>query len=59
MSEDRIIFRKELMEIMKVTSETLRVWTKNGKLPAPDIHISSHVKGWKLSTLNNAGIGVV
>lgn len=54
---DSIIWRAELRSRLgNVSSETIRVWMKAGKLPAPDIKLSARTMGWKLSTLRTAGI---
>jgi len=57
-SEDRIIYRQDLREILQVTSETLRRWMQTGKLPPPDVDFSLKKKGWKLSTLRKAGVNI-
>lgn len=57
-TEDRVIWRPDLQELLQVTSETLRRWLLAGKLPAPDVDISRRTKGWKLSTLRAAGINL-
>lgn len=54
--EDRVIWRTDLQAQMHVTSETLRRWMRDGKLPKPDVNLSRRTKGWRLSTLHNAGI---
>jgi hypothetical protein len=54
--EDRVIWRADLQAQMHVTSETLRRWMRDGKLPKPDVDISRRTKGWRLSTLHSAGI---
>lgn len=59
MSEDRVIYRSELCKTLGVGSEAVRRWMKAGKLPKPDVAISQKTLGWKLSTLRNAGIGLV
>lgn len=60
MSElDRVIYRQDLYKEMQISSETVRRWMKSGKLPAPDVAISQKTTGWRLSTLNAAGIGIV
>jgi Prophage CP4-57 regulatory protein (AlpA). len=59
MSEDRVIYRSELCKALGVGSEAVRRWMKAGKLPKPDVAISQKTLGWKLSTLRNAGIGLV
>lgn len=53
---DRIIYRQDLYKLIGVTSETLRRWLKEGKIPAADIAISRRTVGWRLSTLHAAGI---
>lgn len=54
--EDRVIWRRELQEATKVSSETMRRWMKSGKLPEPDVNLSNRTKGWRISTLRAAGI---
>lgn len=53
---DKIIYRQELYKMLGVTSESLRGWIKKGKIPPPDIKITQRTVGWKLSTLEAAGI---
>ena len=58
--QDRVIYRSELYAVMGgVCAQTIRRWLKSGKLPPPDVAISLRTKGWKLSTLQAAGIGLV
>ncbi|MDR1310501.1 MAG: hypothetical protein LBK01_01300 [Burkholderiaceae bacterium] len=59
MKNDRVIFRKELMQNMQVCSETIRRWRKTNRLPVPDVHISRKIQGWRLSTLQRHGINLV
>lgn len=54
--EDRLVLRSDLTKALSVTSETLRVWLKSGKLPKPDVALSRRTMGWRLSTLQSAGI---
>jgi len=56
MTEDRVIYRQDLYKMMSVTSETLRRWLRDGKIPAPDVAITQRTVGWRLSTLQAAGI---
>ena len=56
---DRVIWRRDLMKDLGICSETLRRWTLAGKIPTPDVKLSQKVVGWKLSTLQAAGIGLV
>lgn len=59
-AEDRVIWRSELPALLNgVSSETVRVWIKTGKIPRPDVDLSKRARGWKASTLRAAGIGVV
>ena len=58
-TEDRVIFRRELMSLMGVTSsETIRRWILESNLPKPDVDLSQRTKGWRLSTLRGAGINI-
>lgn len=58
-SDDRTIYRKELMAALNVTSsETIRRWMKSKRLPAPDVNLSQRTQGWRVSTLRAAGINV-
>lgn len=59
MSEDRIIYRQDLYKMLGVTSETLRKWLKDNRLPPADIAISRRTVGWRLSTLHAAGIRLI
>lgn len=58
-SEDRILFRPALCEALGVNTETVRRWLKAGKLPPPDVALSRKILGWRLSTLQAAGVGLV
>ena len=59
-ADDRVIWRRDLMKMFGVTSsETIRCWMRSGKLPEPDVNLSNRTKGWRLSTLRNAGLGLV
>lgn len=55
---DRVIWRRELQVAACVTSETIRRWMRDGKLPAPDVDLSYRTKGWRESTLRAAGINL-
>lgn len=57
--DDRVIYRTDLCKMLGVGSEALRRWMKAGKMPPPDVAISRKTMGWRLSTLRNAGIGLV
>ena len=56
---DRVIYRQDLYKAMGVTSETLRRWLKEGKMPNADVQLSVRTVGWRLSTLHKAGIRVI
>lgn len=57
--DDPVIWRSELRQMLGgVCSETIRLWMKSGKLPAPDVKLSLKTMGWRLSTLHAAGINV-
>jgi len=55
-TKDRVILRSELQSLFNVSSETVRRWMKEKKLPKPDVALTRKTIGWKLSTLNRAGI---
>lgn len=57
-TEDPIIWRGQLHERLQVTSNTVRRWIKDKKLPAPDVELSLRTRGWRLSTLRAAGINL-
>jgi len=56
---DRVIWRRELQAAADVSSETVRRWMRDGKLPAPDVNLSHRTKGWRISTLLAAGINLL
>jgi hypothetical protein len=56
---DRVIWRRELQAAACVTSETVRRWMRDGKLPTPDVNLSYRTKGWRISTLRAAGINLL
>jgi len=56
--DDRLILRKDLPGEMRVTTETVRRWLRDGKLPEPDVNLSQRTRGWRLSTLRRAGINL-
>ena len=58
-SVDRVIWRRELQAAAHVSSETVRRWMRDGKLPAPDVNLSYRTKGWRISTLRAAGINLL
>jgi predicted DNA-binding transcriptional regulator AlpA len=53
---DRVIWRQDLQKKLCVTSNTVRRWMKAGKLPQPDVNLSSRTKGWRVSTLRTTHI---
>ena len=54
--EDRVIFRPELQKLLHVSSETIRRWLLEHRLPSPDVALTRKTVGWKRSTLERAGI---
>lgn len=57
---DIMTWRRDLRAYFgDVSDETVRRWIKQGKLPKPDVDFSARTRGWKLSTLRRAGIGLV
>lgn len=57
-TEDFVIWRADLQKKLNVSPTTLWRWMRDGKLPPPDVDITLRAKGWRLSTLHNAGIRV-
>lgn len=58
-ADDPIIWRKDLRaKCGNVCSETIRLWIKAGKLPAPDVKLSLKTMGWRRSTLVARGFPV-
>lgn len=55
---DRVIWRSELRRALGVSEDTIRRWLKADKLPRPDVHLSQRSLGWKVSTLQAAGINL-
>ena len=55
---DRVIWRQDLQQALGVSSNTMRLWIKHGKLPKPDVNLSSRTTGWKMSTLRTADINL-
>ncbi len=55
---DTVIWRPQLQGALGVTSETMRRWIKDGKLPRPDVDLSRRTRGWKASTLRAAGLAL-
>jgi predicted DNA-binding transcriptional regulator AlpA len=55
-ADDRIIYRQDLYKMLGVTSETLRRYLRDKKIPPADIAITQRTVGWRLSTLQAAGI---
>lgn len=58
-AHDRVIFKPELQELLQVCSETIRRWRREGRLPEPDVALSRKTVGWRISTLEKAGIRLV
>lgn len=55
---DRVVWRDQLQTELRKSSETIRRWLKEGRLPKPDIHPSPTCMGWRLSTLRANGINL-
>jgi predicted DNA-binding transcriptional regulator AlpA len=56
--KDRVIWRHNLQSLLSVSSETMRRWIKEGRLPKPDVAMSQKTMGWRLSTLRVSGINI-
>jgi hypothetical protein len=59
--QDRVIWRSDLCAYFQnIKPATVRKWVRLGKLPPPDVDLSSRTKGWKQSTLTKVGfVGVM
>lgn len=53
---DRIIYRQDLYKMLGVTSETLRRYLRDKRIPPADVALTQRTVGWRLSTLQAAGI---
>ena len=59
MSDDRIIWRQELQQLLCVSLDTMTRYLKTpGKLPPPDVALNTKKTGWRVSTLHAAGVKV-
>lgn len=56
LDQEPVIWRPDLQARMGVSSNTIRRWMQAGKLPPPDVDLSRRTRGWRLSTLREAGI---
>lgn len=54
--QDRVIWRPDLQKMMGVTSETVRRWMRDHRLPEPDVAMSRKTLGWRVSTLRAHGL---
>ncbi len=57
-SDDTVIWRRDLQDMLRVSTETMRRYIKEQKLPKPDVDLSNRTKGWKASTLRQAGVNI-
>lgn len=58
LEHEPVIWRADLQRKMRVSSNTVRRWMIDGKLPPPDVDLSRRTRGWRLSTLREAGINL-
>lgn len=56
---DCVIWKPDLVKMLGVGPQCIRVWVKAGKLPKPDVDLSMRTKGWRMSSLRAAGINLV
>lgn len=56
---DRVIWRQDLPEMMRVHNNTISKWITEGKFPTPDVQMTRRSFGWRLSTLRSHGINLV
>jgi hypothetical protein len=55
---EMIIKRSDLPRLLKVSSDTVRKYIRDRKLPPYDVALSRKTSGWKRSTLVAAGVRV-
>lgn len=55
---DPLIKRADLQRRLGVSSDTMRRWIRDGKLPPPDFYLTRENLGWRASTLRAAGANV-
>lgn len=55
---DRMVWRSDMRRAMRCSSETIRRYMREGRLPALDVDITSKMQGWRLSTLHAAGVRI-
>jgi hypothetical protein len=53
---DRVIWRDELQQRLRVCGKTMTRYIASAKLPAPDVYMSAKRMGWRVSTLTKAGL---
>ncbi len=52
---DRMVFRDELADLLRVGTATICAYEKDGTIPPRDLPFTSRVGGWRLTTLRAAG----
>lgn len=53
--DDPIVWRRDLQNVLNVSTETVRRWLNESKLPKPDINPTRQCMGWRRSTLRASG----
>ena len=51
-----IIRRRELQALLGVSSDTMRRYLRDGKLPPPDYAPTCKLQAWRMDTLKAAGL---
>jgi hypothetical protein len=59
--DERVVYRDEFRARMgrpgkPLSSETVRVWIRDKRIPEPDVTVTLQTRGWKASTLRAAGL---
>lgn len=59
MNTEPMIRRRDLQKALGLSSETVRRWLIDGKLPKPDIYITDSSSWWRNDTLIKAGFDLL
>lgn len=55
---DPLLTRAEIVARLRISSETMRRWVRDKRIPPPDVDITQKSQQWKLSTLHAAGLRI-
>ena len=55
---DPMFTRAEIVARLRISSETMRRWERDKRMPPPDVAMTQKTRLWKLSTLHAAGLRI-